>query len=80
MSRYQLVDGPDGYQIAARTPPGMSAVVMLELDHEKVPASGIVAARWSQLKQDILCNITGPVVDGAQRRVEDCAMGLVPTG
>jgi hypothetical protein len=49
----------------------MSAVVMLEPDHEKVLANGAVARRWSRLKHDILCNTTGPVMDGGQRRVED---------
>jgi hypothetical protein len=45
VSRYQLVDGPDGWQIAVLTPPGMSTVVMLELDHEKVLANGAVASK-----------------------------------
>jgi hypothetical protein len=57
----------------------MSAVVMLELDHEKVLAN-LWPARWSRLKHDILCNTTVPVVDGGQLRVEDCGMKRVPTG
>jgi len=58
----------------------MSAVVMLELDHEKVLANGAVASKMVRLKHDISCNTTGPVVDGGQRQVEDCGMEQVPTG
>src|SRR6478609_5703740 len=37
--------------------PCMSAVVMLELDHEKVLANAALwPARWSRLKHDILCD------------------------
>jgi hypothetical protein len=36
---------PDGYPIAVLTPPGMSAVVMLELDHEKVLGEAAVASK-----------------------------------
>jgi hypothetical protein len=49
----------------------MSAVVMRELRHEKVLANGAVASKMVPLKHDILCNTTGPIVDGGQRRVED---------
>ena len=80
MSRYQLVDGPDGYQTAVLTPPGMSAVVMLGLDHEKVLANAAVASKMVRLKHDILCDTTVPAVDGGQRRVEDCGMERVPAG
>jgi hypothetical protein len=69
--RCQLVDGPDGWQIAVLTPPGPSAVVMRELHHEKVLADGAVPSKMVPLKHDILCNTTGPVVDDGQRRVED---------
>ena len=53
------------------TPPGMSAVMMLELDNEKVLANAAVASKMSRLKHHILCDNTGPVVDSGQRRVWD---------
>ena len=53
------------------TPPGMSAVVMLELGHEKLLANAAVASRMFPVETCILCDTTGPVVDSGQRRVWD---------
>ena len=51
--------------------PGMSTVVMRELDHDKVLAIRGCGQQDSRLKHDILCDNTGPVVDSGQRRVWD---------
>jgi hypothetical protein len=49
----------------------MSAVVMLELDHEKVLANGAVASKMVPVETRHLLQYTGPAMDGGQRRVED---------
>jgi hypothetical protein len=59
----------------------MSAVMVLELDHEKVLANGAVASKIVPVETRhlvILCNTTGPVVDGGLRRVEDCGWSECP--
>jgi hypothetical protein len=53
--RYQLVDGPEEYQIAALT----LAVVMLALDHEKVLGKRGGGHKMSRLKHDIFAITPG---------------------
>jgi hypothetical protein len=50
----------------------VSAVVMLELDHQKVRSpNAAVASKKFRLKHDIWCDNTGLDVDSGQRRVWD---------
>ena len=62
MSRYQLVDGPEEYQIAALT----LAVVMLALDHEKVLAKRGCGQQDVPVEARHICDNTEPVVDSGQ--------------
>jgi len=62
------------------TPPGMSVVVMLELDHEKVLANGAMASKMVPVETRHLVPYHRAGRGRRERRVEDCGMERVPTG